>query len=78
MRPDDVRDLLRQKPFRPFRLHVLESTVYEIRHRDFALVTRSTVTIYFPGSNDADPVAERRVIVSLLHITKLEPLPPGM
>jgi hypothetical protein len=59
MRPDDLRKLLRQQPFRPFRLYVLESTVYEIRHRDFAQVTRSTVTIYFPNSNDADPLAER-------------------
>lgn len=45
MRPDDLRELLRQQPFRPFRLYLLESTVYEVRHRDFALVTRSTVTI---------------------------------
>jgi hypothetical protein len=78
MRPDDLRELLRQQPFRPFRLYLLESTVYEVRHRDFALVTRSTVTIHFPNSNDADPLAERFVIVSLLHITRLEPLAPGI
>jgi hypothetical protein len=78
MGPDDVRHLLRQQPFRPFRLYVLESTVYEIRHRDSALVTRSTVTIYFPDPNDAGYLAERRIILSLLHLTKLEPLAPGM
>lgn len=78
MRPDDVRDLLRQQPFRPFRLYILETTVYEIRHRDFALVTPSTLIIYFPDPNEAEPLAERRVIVSLLHITKLEPLTPSM
>ena len=77
MRPDDVRRLLRQQPFRPFRLYVLESTVYEVRHRDFAQVARSTVTIHFPNSSDADPVGERFVTVALLHITKLEPLAPG-
>jgi hypothetical protein len=78
VRPDDLRDLLRQQPFRRFRLYVLESTIYEIRHRDFALVSRSTVTIYFPDPNDADPLAGRRVIISLLHITKLELLASGM
>jgi hypothetical protein len=32
MRPDDLRRLLEQRPFRPFRLYVLETTVYEVRH----------------------------------------------
>jgi hypothetical protein len=72
MRPDDVRRLLQQQPFQPFRLYVLESTVYEVRHRDFALVAQSTVTIYFADSNATERLAERRVI------TKLEPLAPGM
>jgi hypothetical protein len=74
MRPDDLRGMLRQQPFRPFRLYVLETTPYEIRHRDFAFVTQSTVTVYLAHSNDPDQLAERRVIISLLHITRLEPL----
>ena len=45
MRPDDVRRLLRQQPFRPFRIYVLETTIYEVRHRDFAFVTPFTITI---------------------------------
>jgi hypothetical protein len=74
MRPDDLRSMLRQQPFRPFRLYVLETTAYEVLHRDFAFVTQSTVTVYASQPNDPDQLPERRVIISPLHITKLEPL----
>jgi hypothetical protein len=35
------------------------------------------LTIYFTNSNDPEPLGEQRVIISLLHITKLEPLVAG-
>jgi hypothetical protein len=76
MRPDDLRRLLQRRPFRPFRLYVLESTVYEIRHLEQVLVGRSTITIELPDPDLPIPLGERSVIVALLHITKLELIPP--
>jgi hypothetical protein len=74
MRPDDLRRLIDTRPFRPFRMLVLEQTSYEVRHPEAALVGQSTVMIV-EQVNGPNPVAlEREVIIALLHITRLERL----
>ena len=76
MRPDDIVEMLREKPFQPFRLYVSDGTVYEIRHAELVKVGRSKAVIYFPTVDEPHAVFERSVSVSLLHITRLEPVPP--
>jgi hypothetical protein len=79
MRPDDVLRLVQRQPFRRFRLHLSTGIVHEIRHPELAMVGRSTVTLEFPPQNYPLPVAERRVIVALIHIVQMEfaePTPP--
>jgi hypothetical protein len=72
MRPDDSFRKLRQRPLVPFRLHVSDGAVYEIVGPEMAMVERSTVTVGVPISGLPDILLE--VMVSLLHITRLEPL----
>ena len=74
MRPNDVLRLLRRQPFEPFRLCVLDGAAYEIRHPDQVLVERSTVAIAGAVAHLPRPLAERDVIVALLHISRLEPI----
>ena len=74
MRPDDVRSLLRQQPFQPFRLCLLDGSSYEIRHPDQVVVGRSTLSLAGTISGLPQPLAERDVIVALLHISRLEPI----
>ncbi|HTU92527.1 MAG TPA: hypothetical protein VMF69_20770 [Gemmataceae bacterium] len=74
MRPDDIRRLLRQKPFQPFRLYLVDGSSYEIRHPDQVMVERSTAAIAGAVANLPPPLAERDVIVALLHISRLEPI----
>jgi hypothetical protein len=69
MRPDDLRRILRAQPFQPFRLHVHETTVYEIRHPEQAMVGLSTVTLNLPSSSHSPHLGEQEVIIALLHIT---------
>jgi hypothetical protein len=76
MRPDDVVEMLREKPFRPFRIHLSDGTVYEIRHAELVKVGRSKAMIFFPTMDEPHAVFERYVSASLLHITRLEPVPP--
>jgi hypothetical protein len=64
------------EPKEGVRLYVLETTVYEIRHPELAMVGQSTVTIHVPSTNLLLPVGLQEVIIALLHITRLEPLPP--
>jgi len=76
MRPDDIIAMLREKPFRPFLIYVSDGSVYEIRHAELVKVDRSKAWIFFPRVNKPHAVVERYVSVSLLHITRLEPVPP--
>jgi hypothetical protein len=74
MNPDDLLSLLRRKPFEPFRIHLTDGTVYEVRHPDLVWVGRRVCLIGWPAQDTAVPVFERYDQVSLLHITKLTPV----
>jgi len=77
MRPDDIRELLRRHPFRPFRLILTNNAVHEVHHRDFALVSRSLVQIGFPSGEEESPSEERLIGIALVHIVQYELLPPA-
>jgi hypothetical protein len=71
MRPDDIFSFLRARPFRPFRLVVLERISFDIRHPELVSVGRST--ILFPQSPETE--GEEKTAVALLHISRIETLP---
>jgi hypothetical protein len=73
MRPEDIRGFLQRKPFQPFRLTLTDGRTYEIRHPELAMVGRSSVAIGVPAPNDPNPVYDRLVTISLLHIMQIEP-----
>jgi len=72
MRPDDVLQLLRARPFQPFRISLSDGKQYEVRHPEIAIVSRSTVLIGIPGSRGPDGPVEQVVTCALLHITRME------
>jgi hypothetical protein len=72
MRQEDLIEILRQRPFQPFRIHVSDGTVYEVRHPEFVLVGRSRALVFLPSPGQAPPAFERYEAVALLHITRLE------
>src|SRR5437764_515015 len=67
--------LLRRRPFVPFRLHLSGGTSYDIRHPEMMLVARTAVVvaIHEPGQSEQD-VPARDVLISPLHITSAEDL----
>jgi len=73
MTATNVRDLLRQKPFRPFRLVMSSGESYEVRHPEMALVLKNDILV---GTDvvDNDMPAEFR-ICPLLHVATVEPMP---
>jgi hypothetical protein len=73
MRPNELRELLRQQPFVPLRLHVTGGMVFEVRHPEMAHVTRSTVRIELPQLGGVDRVAT----IALLHVNRVEALSPA-
>lgn len=73
MRPEELLELLRQRPFVPLRLHMTDGQTYEIRHPDVVMVFRSRAIIGV-APDPATGVLERAEHCSLLHIVRLEEL----
>ena len=48
MSPHDLLDLLRTRPFVPFRIHAADGVTHDIRHPDQALVLMSRVILQQP------------------------------
>jgi hypothetical protein len=60
-----MRELLQRRPFRPISIHLSNGEVYEIRHPELAILTKSQLVIAYPDS-------DRIVISALLHIASAE------
>ena len=69
------RQLLAQRPFKPFRLVMSSGQSYEVRHPEMAWLTRTDILV---GINETDEgVPAEFCICSLLHVTTIEPLSPA-
>ena len=73
---EDLREWVRRQPFEPFALYLTDGTVYQVHHREMALVTRRTITLGVLAHPD-DNVPDRSTTVSLLHVVRVEPLSGG-
>ena len=65
------RDLLAQKPFKPFRLVMSSGQTYEVRHPETAMLTRTSILVGIDEADDGIPAEFK--ICSLLHVTAVEP-----
>jgi len=77
MRPEDIREFLTRKPFQPFQITLTDGRTLEVRHPELAMVGRSAVAIGVPARNRTEPIYDRLVTVSLLHIMQIEPVEPA-
>jgi hypothetical protein len=69
------RELLTQRPFKPFRLVMSCGQTYEVRHPEMAFLTRSDILVGVDQADDGVPTDFK--ICSLLHVTAVEPLNPS-
>ena len=66
------RELMQQRPFKPFRLVMSSGQSYEVRHPEMAMLTRTSLLV---GTGDTEEgVPAEFKICSLLHVTSIEPL----
>ena len=72
MRQQEVQDVLRKEPFQPFRIHLSNGETYDVRHPELALLTRSSVHVVVPSSDQKD--TDRVVQCDLLHVAVMEPI----
>jgi hypothetical protein len=69
------RELLVQRPFRPFRLVMSSGERYEVRQPEMAWLTRSDMFVGLNQTDEGVPAEFR--ICSLLHVATIEPLSPS-
>ena len=66
------REMLARRPFQPVKLTLSSGQTFEIRHPETAFLTRTSILIGVDVAEDGVPAEFR--IVSLLHVTSIEPL----
>jgi hypothetical protein len=69
------RELLTQRPFKPFRLVMSSGQTHEVRHPEMALLTRTDILVGTDIADDGVPAEFK--ICSLLHVMTIEPLSPS-
>ncbi len=72
MRPEYFRALLRKRPFQPFRVYVSDGASYDVTHPEAATVAGAALTLVLPVSSLLGPAVERRILISFIHITRVE------
>lgn len=73
MPANELLRMLRAQPFAPFRMHVSEGMVYEIRHPELVIVMAAAAIVAFPDPTN-QAMASGWELVDLRHIIRLEPL----
>ncbi len=73
MSSDDLLEIIRRRPFLPFELVTTDGTKYPVRHPEMLMPGRRYVIIGVPA-DPATQIFDRHVIVSMLHVQRLEPL----
>jgi hypothetical protein len=66
------RELLSQRPFKPFRLVMSSGEAYEVRHPEMAWLTRTSILVGIDETDEGVPAEFR--ICSMLHVATIEPL----
>ncbi len=69
------RNLLEERPFKPFRLVMSSGKSYEVCHPEMAFVTKTDILVGIDIEDDGVPAEFK--ICSMLHVTAVEPLEPS-
>ena len=73
MRIEDVEELVRRRPFEPFRICMTDGRTYDIAHPELCLPGRNKVHVAVP-----DPKAKRLIMrvdqCASVHIVRFEPI----
>ena len=73
MSAEELRDVLKQQPFEPFRLVMSDGEGFDVRHPDLLLIGQRSAMVGLTGQ-PGQIFYERVVKVDLRHVIRLEPL----
>lgn len=72
MEAEELREVLRQTPFEPFRIVMTDGASLDVRHPDLLWVGKRTAYVGLTGE-PGQTLFERSVRVDLLHVVRTEP-----
>jgi hypothetical protein len=77
MQREQLQELLKRRPFHPFRLHLTDGRAFDVRYPRLTLLGQNSLMIGYPAPNDTDPDPpyDRTEWALLPLITRLEMLP---
>ena len=74
MAPQEIKKVMTEKPFMPFRLHVSDGSVYSVLDPSDATV--DVLAVYVGVDPDDESGLFRKTIrISPNHVTRIEPMP---
>lgn len=73
-RPQDIKERLTVRPFKPLRIIVSEGQHFDVYHPDLVFVGERDIQVGFPSSYDPR-IYDRVTRVALVHIVALEEIP---
>lgn len=71
-----IRELLSQRPFRPFRLFLSDGSHHDVPHPEFAWVWAGRVFVGLASRNGHRNQSDMKEL-AILHLTRIEDLPRG-
>jgi hypothetical protein len=74
---EELRSLLRIRPFTAFRLHLSDGGHLDVLSPEAVLVTRRCAVVGLMDPASQDPFADRWVVAWYMHVTRVEMLVPG-
>jgi len=75
MEREQLRKLLKNDPFQPFRVYVKDGRIYEVRHPRMNQLADTFINIGIPSPEYAPPICDHTEHVRLSEIERLEVLP---
>jgi hypothetical protein len=74
MKPEELAELLAERPFLPLRFHMSSGRVHEVRHPENAIVGEDVVALAVPQDGRELPLIR---LVSVSHINEVETVSAG-
>lgn len=72
-RSEELRALLRQRPFRPFRIHLTNGKILDVVCPDINLIAEDMAVIGITDPQNPDPYSDDFELVLLDQIQRVEP-----
>lgn len=72
MRPSDIAEQIKSRPFLPLRMHFSDGSEYDVRHPEFLTVTRTVLALTIMGPPNS-LLPERVILLDPMHLVRLEP-----